>query len=720
MYDKIKHFVFCAAMTIKVTLFHPLLMISLLLIGSCNFTGDDNSKNPESGHAFTNHLINESSPYLLQHAHNPVDWYPWGEEALAKAKAENKLLIISIGYAACHWCHVMEKECFEDTAVARIMNEKFVSVKIDREERPDIDQVYMNAVQLLTGSGGWPLNCIALPDGRPIYGGTYFPKDEWINMLIKIDEYVKENPEKVQQQADRLTEGIKSSELIELQKAPSEFSGTDVQAITKSILVQVDFNHGGIKSEQKFPLPVTWNYLLHYNYHYASKDALDAVTLTLNKMANGGIFDHIGGGFARYTTDSEWKIPHFEKMLYDNAQLVSLYCAAYKQTQNPLYKSVVAETLEFINRELTSPEGGFYSSLDADTEGEEGKYYVWKSDEILKVLGNEAGIFSKYYNVTDRGNWEHGKNILFADITITELATILQKDSLEIAGSIMASKKKLFIERNKRPRPALDDKILTSWNALMLKAYVDAYKTFGNENYLKSAVKNAQFISGNVMDKNFRLFRNYKSGKAAINGFLDDYAFTASAFIALYQATFDEKWLITANSLMEYTIEHFYDKESGMFFYTSNLDPQLIARKMDVADNVIPSSNSELAKVLFTLGTYLYNNQYLEMSEQMMHNVRPSLTEGGAYFSNWSQLLLWNIHEPFEIAIVGDSYNDKRKAFDRLYLPDVLLCGGKAEGKLELLENKLIPGATTIYVCRNKSCRLPVNEVKDALKQLKN
>ena len=669
-------------------------------------------------HKFSNQLIHESSPYLLQHAHNPVNWYPWGKEALDKAQKDNKLIIISIGYAACHWCHVMEHESFESEDVANYMNEHFVAIKVDREERPDIDQVYMNAVQLLSGKGGWPLNCLALPDGRPIFGGTYFPKDQWLDMLSQVSDFVIKNPDKAEIQAKSLTEGVQNNEQIYANTEVPEFSINDLDEIFSIWKEDIDYSEGGQKRAPKFPLPVGYQFLLHYHSLTQNKDALNAVTLTLDKMANGGIYDQMGGGFSRYSTDAVWKVPHFEKMLYDNAQLVSLYTAAYQQTKDPNYKTIVTETLEFVQRELSSDEGGFYASLDADSEGIEGKFYVWTENELQKLLGDKAQIIIDYYNVSKAGNWEEGQNILFKSENEKEIADQYNITEQELALLVIEAKGILLNERAKRIRPGLDDKMLTSWNALMLKAYIDAYRVFDNQQYLDIALKNAAFINIKIKATDNRLNRNYKNGKATINAFLDDYAFTIQAFIAIYQATFEENWLEEAQQLTAYTLDHFYDKSSGMFYYTSDLDPMLIARKMELSDNVIPSSNSEMAKNLFVLGHYLYKDDYIQIARQMLSNIKQHALESGVYYANWDILMAWFATEPYEIAIVGDDCEAKRKEFDSHYLPHVFLSGGKNEGKLSLLDGKLIAGKTTIYVCRNKACQRPVSEVKEALKQI--
>ena len=696
-----------------------ILLVAISALYSCTSNIQKKEKmSNDIQQKYTNKLIHESSPYLLQHAHNPVNWYPWGQEALDKAKRENKLIIVSIGYSACHWCHVMEHESFEDKIVANYMNDNFVCIKVDREERPDIDQVYMDAVRIIMGSGGWPLNCIALPDGRPIHGGTYFPQSRWLDMLSQVKKYVDENPEGAEERAINITNGIHSMEKIVANNDEVDFSKSDLDTIFSNWKRTIDFKFGGGKGSPKFPLPVGYEYLLHYNHISGNEDALKAVTITLDKMADGGIYDQIGGGFARYSTDDQWFAPHFEKMLYDNAQLVSLYSSAYQKTKNPKYKKIVEETLEFIERELTSAEGGFYSALDADSEGKEGEFYVWKKHELEEVLGDKSNFVIDYYNVTDKGNWEDGRNILYRYETDDEIAKRFSISIDEVKSRVEEAKTILLKARSKRVRPGLDDKILTQWNALMLKAYADAYKVFDNKKYLQSALKNANFINKKMMSDDGRLDRNYKNGKSTINAFMDDYAFTVSAFISLYQATFDEQWLLEADKLTKYSITHFYNNKTGMFFFTSDEDEALITRKTEISDNVIPSSNSEMAKNLFVLGQYLYNRDYMNKSEQMLKNVKKNALVSGVYYANWDILMAWVVSNPYEVAIIGDDYESKRIEFEQNFYPNIFLSGGKTEGTLEILKDRLVDGQTTIYVCREKMCKLPVTEVKDALSQM--
>lgn len=671
-----------------------------------------------------NHLAYESSPYLLQHKYNPVDWHPWGDEALEKAKNEDKMLIISVGYAACHWCHVMEHESFEDTLVAKVMNENFVCIKIDREERPDIDDVYMTACHLASGkSCGWPLNAFALPDGRTFWAGTYFPKKSWLEIL---DYFIKERqnkPEALEEYAAGLTNNIqKRGTLTSFVPGDKIFTKENLTVIADNFLSNIDWQKGGRKNPPKFPMPNNYEFLMSYYHHTGNKKALEATTITLDNMAWGGIYDHMGGGFARYSTDGDWKVPHFEKMMYDNGQLVSLYANAYKLTKNPHYKQVVQETLEWVERDMTSAEGGFYSSLDADSEGVEGKYYVFTETEIATIVGDEidAKIFGDYYSTSSKGNWEHS-NILYRKQTKEKVAKKHNISLRELETILENGKVKIMAERAKRIPPGLDDKILTAWNALMLKGYVDAYNAFGNQKYLDIALKNANFILNKMQIDGARLNRNFKNEKSVINAFLDDYALTIQAFVALYQTTFDEQWLYKADELMKYTQQHFFDEPSKMFNYTSDLDPALIARKMELGDNVIPGSNSTMARNLHLLGLYLYNKSYTELAEQMMHNMNEtiSLSPQPNFYSNWCHLYLDLVFPPYEVAVIGDDYAAKRTALLQNFMPNAIFLGGKDEGTLELLKSKLQQGETMIYVCQNKVCKLPVSDVKKALELMK-
>ncbi len=696
-----------------------------LVLSNCYHSEPDMNET----HTYSNHLIHETSPYLLQHAHNPVDWYPWSEAAWEKAKKENKLVLVSIGYSSCHWCHVMEHESFENDSTAKIMNDHYVCIKVDREERPDIDQVYMTAVQLMTGSGGWPLNCFCLPDGRPIHGGTYFPNAAWNDMLLKLASFYKQNKEQAEKYADELTQGIHQTELITLNTNAATFHLDDLKKIVDNWKKNFDNTEGGPNRAPKFPLPNNYDFLLRYFYATKDESILNHVTLTLDKMAYGGIYDQVGGGFARYSTDSLWKAPHFEKMLYDNAQLVSLYSHAYQQTKNELYKNVVYETLEFIAREMTSDEGTFYSALDADSEGEEGKYYVWKKDELKNFLFDSAGkekrvdrfkIFSDYYNINETGLWEHGNYILLRKESDEAIAQKHNTTVRQLKEIISDSKKILLKEREKRIRPGLDDKQLTSWNALMIQAYCDAYDVFGDRKFIDAAIRCANITLTKVKRADGGLNHSYKKGKATINGYLEDYSFSIEALIALYQSTFDERWLNEAKQLADYTLQHFYDKVTGMFFFTSDIDAALIARKKEIQDNVIPASNSSLAKGLFKLGIYFDENNFAAIASQMLNNVKNDMARYGSAYSNWGNLLL-DYTTPFnEIVITGKDAEMKRNEINQYYLPDKILAGSvNGNSKLGLLESRFVEGKTFIYVCENKTCKLPVEDIKAAIHLLK-
>ncbi len=696
-----------------------LSILVALITSACEAQENQEKENlEEENHMYTNELINQTSPYLLQHAHNPVNWYPWGDEAHSKALAENKLMIISIGYSSCHWCHVMEHESFEDTTVAKIMNQYFVSIKVDREERPDVDQVYMDAAHVLTGRGGWPLNVIALPDGRPIYAGTYFPKDDWLKVLSYFSDLFIKQPEMFEKEAAKIAKVLRQQRIPGINDADTLFSQDDIINAFSNAVSRIDFNNGGTSGAPKFPLPNIYEFFLSFNYHTKETKALEAVTSLLDNMAKGGIYDQIGGGFARYSTDDVWKVPHFEKMLYDNGQLVSLYSNAYKVTGNETYKQVVYQTLEFIRREMTDNSGGFYSSYDADSEGEEGTYYVWTKKEIMDLLDDDEQLFCDYYTVTEDGNWEKGKNILFKVDNIDDLLEEYKISKKTLDKRISKSKEILFKEREKRIKPGLDDKILTSWNALMLKGYCDAFDTFGEDFFLESAITNAKFISGKMMEEDGQLYRNFKNGKRNINAFLDDYSLTIEAFIGLYESTFDEQWLYDAKKLTDYAIKHFKDEKSGLFYYTSDLDDSLIARKMELSDNVIPASNSSLAKGLFKLANYFYKKDYKDIAKNMLSMMKLNFLSNPLYHSNWGILMSDFVYPYYEVAIVGDDFNTKRVEIVKKFYPNILLLGGKDEGTLELLEQKLVQNKTMIYVCEDKNCKLPVEDVTAAEEQL--
>ena len=701
--------------------------ISLVLILSITIFSCNSSKKDilDIQHQYTNELINETSPYLLQHAHNPVDWRAWNSETLQKAKEEEKLMVISIGYSACHWCHVMEKESFEDSTVAVTMNKHFVAVKVDREERPDVDQIYINAVQLMTGSAGWPLNVITLPDGRPVWGGTYFKKDAWINSLEKIEKIYQENPQKLIDYATQLEEGIKSMDLISVNTNELNFTNFPSDSIVEKWSDSFDYKYGGPNRSPKFMMPNNLEYLLRHGIQYNNEKLLNYVYVTLDQIAYGGVYDHVGGGFARYSTDSRWHVPHFEKMLYDNAQLVSLYSKAYQITKKPLYKEVVLETLEFIKRKMTNSEGAFYSSLDADSltkegELEEGAYYVFNKNELKLILEDDFSLFSEYYNINSYGKWEKENYVLIrrkSDILITDEFSISQ---IELEQKKKNWKNKLRAYRDNREKPRLDDKTLTSWNALMIKGYVEAFKTFQIQAYLTEALKSAQFIIENQLQSNGALNHNYKDGQSSINGYLEDYATLIDAFISLHEVTLDEKWIRLSKKLTDYTYENFYNQENSMFYFTSKKDEKLVARSFEYRDNVIAASNSIMAKNLFILSHHLDNEKYLNTSSKMLHNVHPEIETYPSGYSNWLDLTENYKNKYYEIVVVGKDANSKIKELNTSYLPNALVAGSLKESTNPLLKYRYIDDETLIYVCVNNSCKLPVSEASEALKLLNN
>jgi hypothetical protein len=661
-----------------------------------------------------NHLVNESSPYLLQHAYNPVDWYPWGEEAFEKARKEDKPLIISIGYAACHWCHVMEHESFEDSTVADYMNEHFVAIKVDREERPDVDQIYMNAAQLISGRGGWPLNAFALPNGQPFYAATYFPKEDWMKLLKKVHELYTDKRGEVEESASKITEGIRESELITLEEEDKVFTVDQVEEYLNYYDQRFDREKGGFEGAPKFPLPVAWEYVLQSAHLTNDQNALQALETTLDKMATGGIYDQIGGGFARYSVDSRWFVPHFEKMLYDNGQLISLYACAYQASSKPLYKEIVQETINFAIRELGQKEGGFYSSLDADSEGEEGKYYIWSAQELQTVLStDEYEIAKKYYGISEEGNWEEDKNILTRQLS-QDIKGDYAISKSEFDSVINQMEDKLFTERAKRVRPGTDDKVLASWNALMCNGLTDAYRVFGNTDYLERAKENAEFVLSKMSKDDGGLYRNYKKGKASIPAFMDDYAYWIEALLNLYEATFDLKWLEEAERLSNYAIKHFADAKTKMFYYTADQKDELIARKMEVSDNVTPASNSVMACNLYLIGHYLDKKDWIDRSRQMLLNVSDQLKEGGPYYAKWASLHAWMAYGHYDVAIVGEQAVEKYRKMEDKYHPNVFYLGSKEESSLPLLQDKYQEGRTVIYVCQNKVCKFPVEKVGKA------
>lgn len=669
-----------------------------------------------------NQLSRETSPYLLQHATNPVHWKAWNANSLAEAKEKNKLIIISIGYSACHWCHVMEHESFEDQEVADIMNAHFISIKVDREERPDVDAVYMKAVQILTGRGGWPLNMVTLPDGRPVWGGTYFKKEQWINALEQLQELYQSAPEKMIDYAEKLHQGIQSIRIVPNENSETSINQEQIAGLVEKWKKSFDWEFGGMASSPKFMMPNNYHFLMRYGYQKKDNELLDFVNLTLTRMAFGGVFDTVDGGFSRYSVDNKWHIPHFEKMLYDNGQLVSLYSDAYKLTANSLYKEVIEKTLSFVERELMNTEGGFYCALDADSLNaekhlEEGAFYVWKIPELKTIIGEDFDLFREVFNINTFGLWEDENYVLIQNQSLEGIA---KSNNIEI--STLQKKKKfwenaLYIKREKRYKPRLDDKCLTSWNAIMLKGFVDAYKALEEPKYLDLALQNADFIIKNMWSNEGNLFHNYKNQKSTINGYLEDYSLVIDAFISLYEVTFEEKWLLNAKRLTDYSLEHFYDAETGFFTFTSNLDEALITSHFETEDNVIPASNSVMAKNLFQLGIYFENSYYEKVSQQMLQKIMPGVDYPSAY-SNWMDLALNYSEQNKELAICGNLALEYCSKINALYFPNVVLAGTKKVSNLPFLKNRFVAEQTLFYLCQNKTCSSPTTDFQKIISDL--
>ena len=668
-----------------------------------------------------NRLAQESSPYLRQHAHNPVDWYPWGDEALGRARQEQKPIIVSIGYAACHWCHVMERESFENEQVAGIMNVYFVCVKVDREERPDVDQVYMEAVHAMGVRGGWPLNVFLTPDAKPFYGGTYFPPGNWTQLLRSIGRaYQGEQRQELDASAEQFVQALRASDLEKygLTPAAGPASAEQLKLLLYNLAGQFDRTAGGLNRAPKFPMPSIWRFLLRAHLLTDSQVVLNQTLLTLREMAWGGLYDQVGGGFARYSVDAEWLVPHFEKMLYDNGQLLSLYAEAYQLTQESLLRDVVYATVGFVRRELLSPEGGFYASLDADSEGEEGKFYVWTREELQAVLGDEEPLASAYWSCTAVGNWEHGHNILHRQQTDEQFAT-QHELAPELVRTIVAGwRSKLLAARAQRPRPGLDDKILTGWNALMLQGLLDAYRAFEEASFLELALRNARFLQQNLR-RDAGLYRSYKDGRATIHGFLEDYALVIQAFISLYEATFDESWLHEAETLAEYVLAHFFDPAEEQFFYTDDTDAALIVRKKELFDNVIPASNSTMAHNLHRLGLLLANQHYADLAVAMLGRVQELVVKEPQHLTNWASLYAALLGATAEMAIVGPAAEARRRELSRHFIPNTVLAGTTGTSALPLLQDRpATDDQTLLYVCYNRTCQLPVRTVAEALAHL--
>ena len=680
-------------------------------------------------HTHTNRLIDETSPYLLQHAHNPVDWFPWGPAALEKARAEEKPIFLSIGYSACHWCHVMEHESFEDEATAALMNERFVNIKVDREERPDLDAIYMDAVVSMTGQGGWPMSVFLTPDGQPFYGGTYYPPEPRYGMpsfqqvLQSVADAYAKRRDQVLGQAQRLTNALQRSAQIGSQGA--DLTPALLQEATATLWQHFDNEEGGFGSQPKFPQPMTLDFCLAEYRRTGDLDVLFMAELTLEKMAHGGIYDQLGGGFHRYSVDAVWLVPHFEKMLYDNAQLLRAYLHAWQLTGRPLYRRVVDETIDYVLREMTAPAGGFYSTQDADSEGHEGKFFVWEMREIEEILGpHAAGIFASYYGVSDRGNFE-GKNILSVVRDVENVAQRFRISEAEVERSLAESRARLFAVREQRIKPARDEKILTEWNGLMIHALAECGAALGRADALAAAVAAGDFILAQMSQPDGKLYRSYKDQQARFNAYLEDYAAFARGLIALYEATFDLRWLGEATRLTRLMFDQFADQAGGGFYQTGADHEQLVVRRKDYIDNAIPSGNAMAAETLLRLAALLGEPRYRADAAHICAAVKEAMARQPTGFGRMLGALHTLVSPSQEIAIVGPADDPATQALldeaRKRYLPNTVLAF-KQPGEASILpvleSRELVDGKPAAYVCEHYACQLPVTSPEALAKLL--
>ncbi len=711
-----------------------------------------------------NRLAKETSPYLLQHAHNPVDWFPWGDEAIQKSRDEDKPMLVSIGYSACHWCHVMERESFEDPDTAEIMNRLFVNIKIDREERPDLDQIYMDAVQAIAGNGGWPLNVFLTPEGKPFYGGTYFPpvnlhnRASWKSVIQSISIAFREKRKEIEEQADNLTNHIARSVFgTQVLTGEQVFNQEDVQMMQDQLMKTADHKNGGFGAAPKFPQTFSIRFLLQHYYYTGDQKSLDQACLSLDKMIYGGIYDQLAGGFARYSTDEEWLAPHFEKMLYDNALIIIALSEAFQMTPKPSYSRAIRETMDFIQNELYSKKGAFYSALDADSEGEEGKYYTWTKNEISDVLGSDVDEFCSFYDVSERGNWE-GKNIL--RIKNPKIVFFNEKDpklsemavkGLELSENdpkLFDWKRRMLERRSARVRPRLDDKILLGWNALMITACCKASAALGDEGYRTLAVKNIAFLEEKMRGEGANFFvHSYKNtaenetreaigtdqpktggDKQNIPAFLDDYAFLIEAYIQLQEVTGEADFLIRARTLTEWVIENFSEEDTGYFFYTHAAQNDVIVRKRDIYDGATPSGNSVMALNLLYLGTVFDVNEWKQRAAGNAAGLKDIIKRYPGSFAFWATLINAFTYPLYEIVLAGTYSVEKHKEFLKKAIPNRVFqissvshqISSVNHPELPILRNKPVVGQSQFFLCRDYSCQQPVKEVSDLIRLIKN
>lgn len=679
-------------------------------------------------HTYTNRLVHETSPYLLQHAHNPVDWYPWGPEALERARNENKPILVSIGYAACHWCHVMERESFEDPETAGQMNRDFINIKIDREERPDLDHIYMDAVQAMTGSGGWPLNVFLTPEAKPFYGGTYFPpqraynRPSWRETLASVAKAFEEKRHEIDAQADNLTAHLVNANAFGMQQNPGDdiFQAETTVGAFQQLMQQADREWGGFGKAPKFPQTFSIQYLLRYHWLTGNPDALQQALLSLDKMIDGGIYDQVGGGFARYSTDTEWLAPHFEKMLYDNALLLGVLSEAWQLTRKESYREVIEQTMDFITREMTHPEGGFYAALDADSEGMEGKYYVWQKPEIEAILGEDAALFCAFYDITENGNWTEvhhqvRTNILRVKTAGEVFARERGMDPAALKAKLQAGKALVLEARSKRVRPLLDDKIILGWNALMNTALSKVYMATGREAYRQLALRNMEFLLRVFRDEQ-GYYHTWKAGQARYPAFLDDLAFLVEALLNLQEITAETKWLDQAAELTRHILARFAEPGTGFFFYTAEGQADVIVRKKEVYDGAVPSGNAVMARNLHRLGILLDVPEWRQQAMDMVAALGRAVSRYPGSFGYWACLLQEQVSGTNEIAVLGPGFQELMKEIYPAYIPHRVLMGAASSlDHYPLLANKTVVSTGSIQLCRNYTCQRPVFSAKELI-----
>lgn len=676
----------------------------------------------QNNSAKSNELIQESSPYLLQHAYNPVKWHAWNKKNLAEAKQLQKPIIISIGYSACHWCHVMEKESFEDSAVAKFMNKHFYAIKVDREERPDVDELYMRSVHLITGSGGWPLNVFAMPDGKVFHGGTYFSKDNWLQVLQAVHKEYTQNSEKLAQFANELEDGILQQHFISPLTNDVALAGKTIANSIEKWRNRLDYQLGGSIRSPKFPMPGNLLFLMRFAEQKKDEVLQNQVELTLKSLAFGGIYDHLGGGFARYSTDAQWKVPHFEKMLYDNAQLISLYAQAFSRTKNTLYKEVAEQSIRFVKKDLLQTNGLYSSALDADSEGEEGKYYVWRKAEIKSLLTEEEWtLVQDYYNLNHIGYWEEDKFILLRKETDEEFAKKLSLDPMELKNKLRLIKEKLLAQREKRTRPHLDNKCLTSWNALMLVAFCDAYAAFGHSRYLEDANDLFKHLERHVLIEGPfpKLWHSHTKGESEGEGLCEDYALLTKALIRLFEVGGDIKYLLLAEKLQNSADDIFLDEEQLYFHMSKRKNSELYQIPKQMVDNVIPSDNSVMAHNLNILGTYLSQSKYIRRSEEMLLPLQESIENYGGSYANWLMLFLDKVEPSFELVITGQNAAKVASAIQSQYFPQVhIVFSEKAQENVPLFSGRW-QKEIQYFLCRNNTCQKPVATFEEIQSQIR-